>query len=195
MADGQDQPMAKLRGSIGIAALALCVGAVGCQPSANPPVSDAVRQKLKEAVESQPSLSDSYSPTSPNQGATTEPVRRFAVRPFEEWTMRETAAAALGRIGKPAVPRLVEALQSSNPALRHQAADTLARIGPSAAEAVPALIVAIDDEDPLVRKAAARALGQIGPDAATAVPMLIEMLLEEDRRTSPASTPDATFQQ
>lgn len=166
-------------GSIGIAVWALSVGGVGCGRSPESNVPEDVRQKLKASPVSAVRPTDLNPPAAAISAQ--EPVRRFAVRPFEEWTMRETAAAALGRIGKPAVPKLVEALKSSNPMLRHQAADTLARIGPSAADAVPALIDAMTDQDPLVRKACARALGQIGPDAADAVPMLIEMLMEDDQ--------------
>jgi hypothetical protein len=167
-------------GSIGISVWALSVGGVGCGRTPESNVPEEIRQKLKASPVSAVRPTDLNPPDAAPAISAQEPVRRFAVRPFEEWTMRETAAAALGRIGKPAVPKLVEALKSSNPMLRHQAADTLARIGPSAAAAVPALIDAMTDQDPLVRKACARALGQIGPDAADAVPMLIEMLLEDD---------------
>lgn len=166
---------------IGVAAWILGAAGVGCQRSESPGASEALRHQFKSTVETKPLPADSPSVPATPEAPAKDQVRRFAVRPFEEWTMRETAAAALGRIGKPAVPQLVQALQSTNPTLRHQAADTLARIGPSAAEAVPALVQAMDDPDPLVRKAAARALGQIGPDAADAVPKLIEMLLEDDR--------------
>lgn len=165
-------------------------GLVGCGSSespAPPSTSSAKPRPKREPVET-----PLPAPSNVSSGDTTtpaNPVRRFAVRPFEEWTMRETAAAALGRIGKPAVTQLVEALQSPNAALRHQAADTLARIGPSAAEAVPALVVAMDDRDPLVRKAAARALGQIGPAAAEAVPRLINMLIEEDHERPTDESP------
>lgn len=169
---------------------------LGCGSSNQPAVSDAVREKLKNAKIEPRNLATIPGATSFAAGspahASVDPVRRFAVRPFEEWTMRETAAAALGRIGQPAVPQLVEALTSPNPTLRHQAADTLARIGPSAKDAVPALVKAMEDQDPTVRKAAARALGQIGPDAADAVPQLIEMLLEDDRNAAGQPMPKPT---
>lgn len=166
---------------IGVCAWILGATGISCQRSESPGAAEALRHKFKSGAETKPLPADSSSTPVTPHAPPKEQVRRFAVRPFEEWTMRETAAAALGRIGKPAVHQLVEALQSPNPTLRHQAADTLARIGPSAVDAVPALVAAMDDEDPLVRKAAARALGQIGPDAAAAVPKLIEMLLEDDR--------------
>lgn len=163
---------------------------LGCQSASNPTVPDAVRKQLDErAAEPRPVPSDDLDEAFRRASAGTSggptQVRRFAVRPFEEWTMREVAAAALGRIGRPAVPKLVEALESSNPALRQKAADTLARIGPAASDAVPALIKALRDTDPLVRKSAARALGQIGPDAEDAVPALIELLSDADSNSAP----------
>ena len=162
-----------------VAAAVMCVVA-GCGTSGgNAPRSPEVRDKPPTAAAPLPPPATTTGGSSAAKAA--ENLRRFTVRPFEEWTMRETAAAALGRIGKPAVPKLIEALASPNPVLRHQAADTLARIGPSAADAVPALIQSLRDEDPLVRKSAARALGQIGPEAADAVPNLIDMLLEDER--------------
>lgn len=181
---------------IGFCRHAVCWGGVlglalfGCQPASNSPVPDAVRKKLDERA-SAPRPVPSDDPSEPlsrtlqvTSGGPTQ-VRRFAVRPFEEWTMREVAAAALGRIGRPAVPKLVEALASENPSLRQKAADTLARIGPAAADAVPALIKALRDADPLVRKSAARALGQIGPDAEDAVPALIELLSDAESNSPP----------
>lgn len=98
--------------------------------------------------------------------------------PFREWTVRETAADALARIGKPAVPALVRTLDDPDANARVQAANALARLGPAAADAVPALTEALDDPDPLVRQAAARALGQIGPAAESAIPALVEILRE-----------------
>lgn len=165
--------------------------AVGCQNSTSSSLPESIREKARSTVplavpRNGPSpapaspASDTGAGAVPGTGAGGSTVQRFAVRPFEEWTSREVAAAALGRIGRPAVPRLVEALQSPDATLRQQAADTLARIGPAADEAVPALVQALRDDDPLVRKSAARALGQIGPAAAAAVPSLIEMLVEKE---------------
>ena len=109
-----------------------------------------------------------------------ESLRRPGWKPFRQWGLRETAIDALARIGKPAVPALVEALHDLNPELRDQAALALARIGPQAVDAVPDLIAALRDDDETVRKDAVRALGQIGPQAAIAVPELIEVLREAE---------------
>lgn len=114
-------------------------------------------------------------------------ARRSMMRPpspllpvvaFREPTERDVAAAALGRIGRAAVPSLTQALSNRDPEVRKEAALVLARIGPDAFQAVPDLTALLDDENEEVRKAAARALGQIGPDAAEAVPALMRLLVQ-----------------
>lgn len=97
---------------------------------------------------------------------------------FREPTEQEVAATALGRIGRPAVPALIQTLGHRDPAVRRQAALVLARIGPDAYPAVRELTGLLGDPEEDVRKAAARALGQIGPDAAEAVPALMRQLVE-----------------
>ena len=97
---------------------------------------------------------------------------------LREPTEQEIAAAALGRIGRAAVPSLIQALGHRDPEVREQAALVLARIGPDAHNAVPELTAALDDDNTAVRKAAARALGQIGPAADAAVPALMRALVQ-----------------
>ena len=96
--------------------------------------------------------------------------------PFRDWTIREIAADSLWRIGRPAVPALIEALSDVDPYVRVLAARSLAYIGQDAEPAVPALIAALDDPNEAVRQTAARALGQIGSEAAEAIPALIERM-------------------
>jgi HEAT repeat protein len=110
--------------------------------------------------------------------AATKRSSRPTIESYEDWTLSETAARALGRMGSAAVPELSRSLSDANPVMRRRAAEILAQIGPEAKDAVPALTRALDDRDPEVRKAAARALGEIGPDAKDAVPHLIEALRE-----------------
>jgi HEAT repeat protein len=95
---------------------------------------------------------------------------------FRDWTIRETASDSLWRIGRPAVPALVQLLGDPDPYTRVLAIDALAHIGPAAADAVPALIALLDDPVDEVRQYAARALGQIGPAAYSAVPALIDKM-------------------
>ncbi len=81
---------------------------------------------------------------------------------------REAAAAALARIGAPAVPLLIERLGEPDPDLRQAAAGVLGAIADR--RAVAALTAQLADPDPNVRAAAADALGKTGgPDAVAAV--------------------------
>src|SRR5262245_13179691 len=99
------------------------------------------------------------------------------LKPFEQWTEQDAATDALGRIGAAAVPALVDALRSGDPAMREKALEVLGRIGPDAEAAVPDLVQLLDDPDPAVRKSATRTLGRIGPAAEGAVPALMRSLL------------------
>ena len=111
------------------------------------------------------------------------------MRPFDEWSEQQAAAEALSRIGPPAVPMLVQALQHSDPEVRLQAVRVLIRMGPDAKEAVPALVPLLDDPDERIRKAAARSLGRIGPEAGDAVPALMRSLLQAEPVAPPAEVP------
>jgi beta-lactamase regulating signal transducer with metallopeptidase domain len=81
------------------------------------------------------------------------------------------AAKQLGKIGKPAVPALIELLAEDN----CWAAEALGEMGPDAEEAVPALIKAVNEGGPGgVRGFSAAALAKIGPGAREAIPALIK---------------------
>jgi HEAT repeat protein len=67
---------------------------------------------------------------------------------------------ALGKIGEPAVPSLVRALEDENPAIRAQAARALVRV--ESQLAIPALIKALDDPEPAVEHYAWEALQRMG---------------------------------
>ena len=80
-----------------------------------------------------------------------------------EW-VRRNAVEALGNIASPeAVPRLARLLtDDSCHFVRHNAALSLAKIGPGAKAAYPALKIALDDEKLYVRENARLALARIG---------------------------------
>lgn len=105
-----------------------------------------------------------------------EPPGTRVIKMFREWGVADTAADSLARIGESAAPALIEGLADPNPEVRAQSARALARMGPKAHSAVPALIIALDDEDVHVRVGAARALGQIGAEAEEAVPALMRAM-------------------
>ncbi len=102
------------------------------------------------------------------------------VKPLEQWSDQDAAEHALGRIGAPAVPLLVEALRSPDVAVRLRAVEALGRMGSEAANAVPTLIPLLDDANPDVRRSAARTLGLIGPAAKDAVPSLVRNLFQPE---------------
>ncbi|MCM8774366.1 MAG: HEAT repeat domain-containing protein, partial [Candidatus Omnitrophica bacterium] len=90
----------------------------------------------------------------------------------ENWSVRESAAKALGEIKDPrAVPSLIKALGDGDSDVRNSAAEALVKIG---SPAVPALIEALGDGIWYVRSSAAKALGEIKDPRA--VPALIKAL-------------------
>jgi HEAT repeat protein len=89
--------------------------------------------------------------------------------------VRAGSAAALVRLGEPAVPHLGRALSSTNYHVRFGTAQTLGQIGAAAAPAIPELGEALSDEAPGVRGAAAQAIVSIGR-AEKIVPELVRAL-------------------
>jgi len=90
--------------------------------------------------------------------------------------LRTSAVEALARIGVPAIPHLIQALDNENREVRAGAAEALGKIGPKAKEAVQKLIEIMlnDKEDCSVLVAAARALGEIKAESPEVVSALIE---------------------
>jgi len=81
---------------------------------------------------------------------------------------------------KLALPRLIELLGDESGQVRHEAAATLARIGPKAAAAVPELTAGLEDRDPAVRSEFLAALGAMGPAAGDALPAILKSLADAD---------------
>lgn len=90
---------------------------------------------------------------------------------LDDLDFEDAAMAALVRIGRPAVPPLLEALKNKEWYVRMNAAETLGKIGDSSA--IPALARAFIDRDQGVREAATEALAKMGSPA---FPTLIECL-------------------
>jgi HEAT repeat protein len=109
-----------------------------------------------------------------------DPDKPPTLKPYAQWTEKDAAVDALGRIGPAAVPSLAQALHSADPQVRLKAVEVLARMGSDASEAVPDLVALLDDPDERIRKAATRTLGRIGPEAAPAVPALMRSLLQPE---------------
>jgi HEAT repeat protein len=83
-------------------------------------------------------------------------------------------AYALAKIGSPALPNLIEALD--DPKVRGPAVAGIERMGPAAAPAVPTLAALLKDPSPGMRSIALRALAAIGEGARGATPDLILVL-------------------
>jgi len=75
--------------------------------------------------------------------------------------VQTNAAAALTRIGAPAVPALIELLKHAREVVRMLAAGALGDMGPEARAALPALRKAGEDSSPDVREAAKEAIRNI----------------------------------
>lgn len=98
-------------------------------------------------------------------------------------TTRIRAALAVWQIGGDStyVPLLTAALGDKAPAVRQNAAEALATIGPDAKDAAGALIKVLGDSEPTVRQAAAIALGSIGRAAPQSAAALRPLLTDADK--------------
>jgi tetratricopeptide (TPR) repeat protein len=94
--------------------------------------------------------------------------------------MRQEARSALLRIGGPAVPVLVKALDHKQASVRRLAAETLGSIKPPAQDAVPALIARLKDSSPGVRTASLEALQRIGEPKEQIINAIASSLGDED---------------
>lgn len=89
------------------------------------------------------------------------------------------AAVVFGRVGAPAIPALLQAINV--PSRRLGAVDALGAIGRDAATAVPTLIELYDENaDRLLRYGIMKALRDIGPSARDAIPLLERMATAPD---------------
>jgi HEAT repeat protein len=96
-------------------------------------------------------------------------------------TRVRAAQLALARIGKPAVPALIEALKDKKKDAAPLAAETLGWILPPPKEAIPALRQALAD-DRAHGGVYARALGRLGPLAREALPDVAKLLDDAEQR-------------
>jgi HEAT repeat protein len=86
---------------------------------------------------------------------------------------------ALGRMGQPAMPRILEALRDANSSVRLGAVWALLVLGPEAADARPALLERLRDRDHEVQLSAGLALARMGKPA---VPDLAARLEDRDEQ-------------
>ncbi len=95
------------------------------------------------------------------------------------------ALDAMATLGAPAVPRLVNLLDTHDQ-VRAEVVYILGQMGPEAAAATDALAQLAADEDLHVATEATIALGKIGPGAEGAVPTLCAVLESEDEKNAHA---------
>lgn len=89
------------------------------------------------------------------------------------------AWAALRRFGTnatPALPTLIEVLESKRARFPGNVVGAISALGPSASNAVPVLLRCLDEDDQSLVHNTLSALGRIGPAAISAKPRLIEFL-------------------
>ena len=113
------------------AMLVLLLGVAGCSDEAMIPAevlnSPAATQVLPDAYYPERNEPD-------DKVATAGPTFELTVeRPYASWTLPQTAADSLAKLGPAAVPVLTPQLRSRDLAQRRQAAEILARVGPDAA--------------------------------------------------------------
>jgi len=77
--------------------------------------------------------------------------------------VKRTAALALGRIGKDAIPVLKKVLAGGDPLVRKYAARAIGNVGKDAEATLDALVTALADKDADVRREAVWSLALIGP--------------------------------
>jgi HEAT repeat protein len=77
--------------------------------------------------------------------------------------LRLQAVRTLAKIGKPAVPKLTQALTNQNRYMKVGVIEALGEIGPDAKEAIKPIQRLISNPDPEIRRAAARAAAKIQP--------------------------------
>jgi HEAT repeat protein len=92
--------------------------------------------------------------------------------------VRDEAVTALGRVGKAAIPLLIDVIE--DPELGERAIRTLADFEAAAAPGIPSLRAALRSKDPAKRIAAARALARMGPAARQADSALAAALDDPD---------------
>jgi HEAT repeat protein len=105
------------------------------------------------------------------RGSTADPEAAASAEIALEW---------MGPTAEPAVPVLIDALQSPKERVAIHAAGALGAVGPAASNAVPALRKALASKIATIRAHTASALGDIGPAGSDAVNDLILALKDPD---------------
>jgi HEAT repeat protein len=134
--------------------------------------------ETKQSWQAAYTLAEMRADAAPAIPALIEAMRREQVpRPFRAVS---SATFALGQIGQPAIPALIQALSDKNKIHRANAAMALAFMEKTAGPAEPALLNIVKDQDDNLRQAAALTLGRIGSTDPRAIRALSDCLRAED---------------
>lgn len=90
------------------------------------------------------------------------------------------ASVELAKIGKPAVPALIKALEDNDKNRKRYAARALREMGEDASDAIPALSKAIKDSDSQTREYVVEALGNMVNEAEQVIPVLKKATKDSD---------------
>jgi HEAT repeat protein len=104
------------------------------------------------------------------------PVLLEAIRREKDEAALEELAKVIPHAGEPAVPGLINLVQTTTGDVRKAAFYSLGRLRGVAKAAVPDMIKLLTEKDNEARGGAVYVLGRIGPDARDAVPALIKLM-------------------
>ncbi|HYG36843.1 MAG TPA: HEAT repeat domain-containing protein [Clostridia bacterium] len=155
------------------------------------------KMKLADAFERFPLLRDWY-PTSEERrvraicgfralGAAAKPAFPKLVNLVLSSDDNSDAINALTEADQGAITLLVKGLSDADPKVRVRAAFALGCLRQASSVSIPALIIALNDPDPEVRARAAGSLGPYGPQAKPALPELARLSRDESQRISYAA--------
>lgn len=159
-------------------ALLVAIGAIGCSSEPQTP----------EATTAEPGTQAVTEPTSTSQPVEEKSEQRRAAEiAFHTMTTEnitppewEAANQKLQEIGQPALPVLVDGLQSSRTVEREMASTVLAWFGIEAEPVAEDLVAALDDDSSFVRANVATALLQMPDHVDRVVPVVAEFLQSDD---------------
>jgi HEAT repeat protein len=115
-----------------------------------------------------------------------DPGKAKAGRDRDRQQLLVRSAFALSKIGAPALPALIAALDDESAQRRAGVARALGEMGPAAGEAAPALVKNVGHWDETVRRETADALGQIGAPAVA--PLIAALSVTDEKARQGAAT-------
>ncbi len=141
---------------------------------------------LAEAITAQAGQTRHIAPTRPQAGTRGREAQYAAEarKQGRQWsegaTAMEDAAYALGRMGKAAVPALIELCRHDDPWVRINGAFALGELGPDGNQGFAQLVAMLGDKEQTVVRSALAAIAAMATDADIAVPAIRRLLETHD---------------